>query len=671
VAQVPPERIRNVLLLGHTGTGTSTLAEAMLRAAGHTTGHGPRPSIVDVDPEELERGHSLSLGVVSFEFDHHRFNVLDAPGGAEAIGDAYPALPAVDVAVFVVDATVGVQPQHVELWRACEERRLPRVVLLNKLDLERSRYQQVVDDLAARYGTPLAPIHVPLWHDERFEGVIDLLHAVTIEEHDGLREDLPLSDDERAATSRNRERLVEAIVETDDDLLARYLDGQQPTVTELVDGFAHGVATCGFFPVLCAAAREDIGVDVLLQFLIEDGPSPAAATGHLPLDGPTTVYVAKTFADQYVGRINLLRVLAGTVRTDTVLRDQRTGRSERLRQLFRLRGSEHLAVDEVGAGDLVCVGKLDDASTGDVLTAGEAAVTLGVPEPPQRLHRVVLAPASAGDDAKLSLALQRICQEDPAIDRAVDEDTHQRILGFLGPTHVDVTVARLARRYGVAVEVRPAPVPYRSTIRTAATAVGRNVKQTGGHGQYAVVTLELEPRPRGTGVSFEDRSVGGVVPGRFVPSVEKGVRAAARRGPLAGAPVVDVLVRLVDGKHHPVDSSDGAFQVAGSLAFRAAVAEAEPILLEPVSTVRVTVPDELTGTVLADLASRRGRIVATSASGGGWNRIEALVPDAEVTSLASDLRALTGGLGTADVRQDHHAEVPEDVARRVLGTAGV
>jgi elongation factor G len=280
-------------------------------------------------------------------------------------------------------------------------------------------------------------------------------------------------------------------------------------------------------------------------------------------------------------------------------------------------------------------------------------------------------PVSAGDDAKLTLALQRICQEDPAIDRDVDEDTHQRILGFLGPTHVDVTVARLARRYGVAVEVQPAPVRYRSTIRTAASAVGRNVKQTGGHGQYAVVTLELEPRPRGTGVSFENRSVGGVVPGQFVPSVEKGVRAAARRGPLGGAPVVDVQVRLLDGKHHPVDSSDGAFQVAASLAFRAAVAEAGPVLLEPISSVRVTVPDALTGTVLADLASRRGRIVATSASGGGWNRIEALVPDAEVTSLASDLRALTGGLGTADVRYDHHAEVPEDVARTVLGTAGV
>jgi elongation factor G len=663
---VPTERIRNVLLLGHTGTGKSTLVEAMLRAAGHPVTHDGRPATVDVEPEEIERGHSLSLSLVSFEFEGHKLNILDAPGGAEAVGDAYPALLAADTALFVVDATVGLQPQHLELWRACEERGLPRVVLLNKLDLERARYREAVDELSARYGTPLAPVHVPLWHDDRFEGVIDLLHVVAVEEHDGLRRELPLTDEEHERTDRHHDQLVEAIVETDDDLLTRYLEGQQPSVAELANGFAHGIASGAFFPVLCASARSGIGVDLLLRFLLEECPSPADVEPVVSADTPTTAYVAKTFSDQYIGRINLLRVLSGHLRPDDQLLLRRTGRRQRLHQLFGLRGAEHLPVDGAATGDLVAVGKLDDVLTGDLLSAEPLDVEIDAPRPPDGLHRVVLEPAAAGDDAKLSVALQRIVQEDPAIGVTHDEDTSERIVTFLGPTHVEVTVARLARRYGVQVEAGPAPVAYRSTIRRAASATGRHVKQSGGHGQYAIAGIEIEPRPRGAGFAFENVSVGGVVPGSYVPSVEKGVIEAMRSGPLGGFPVVDVDVRLVDGKHHAVDSSDAAFQMAGILAFRAAVAEADPVLLEPISAVRVTVPDELTGPALSDLSSRRGRIVATSAAGLGWSRIEAHVPEAEIATFASDLRALTRGQGSAQVAYDHHAEVPEPVARRVL-----
>jgi elongation factor G len=663
---VPAERIRNVLLLGHTETGKSTLVEAMLRAAGHTTGHTDRPATVDVEPEEVERGHSLSLSLVTFEFENHKFNVLDAPGGAEALGDAFPALPAADTALFVIDATVGVQPQHAELWSACEQRGLPRVVLINKLDLERARYQDCVDDLAQRYGTPLAPVHVPLWHDERFEGVIDLLHAVAVEEHDGLRRELPLSDEEREQTQRNRERLVEAIVETDDELLERYLDGVQPSVDELVDGFAHGVASCGFFPVLCGSAAKDIGIDLLLRFLIEECPSPADATSLLPSDGQTVAYAAKTFSDQYVGRINVLRVLSGQLRVDDELQVQRTGRTERVRRLFSRRGSENLPVEAAGTGDLVAVSKLEDVVTGDLLATEQLDTAIEVPQPPQGFHRVVLEPVSTGDDAKLSLALQRMLQEDPSIRSTQDDDAQTRVLSFLGPTHVEVTVARLARRYGVSVEVHPAPIAYRATIRRKASGTGRHVKQSGGHGQYGIAVIEIEPLPRGEGFAFQNVSVGGVVPGQYVSSVEKGVREAMRKGPLGGFPVVDVGVRLVDGKHHSVDSSDAAFQMAGILAFRAAVEEADPVLLEPVSSVLVMVPDEFTGAVLSDLSSRRGRIVATSATEDGWSRLEAHVPDAELATFASDLRALTAGQGSADIAYDHHDEVPDNVARRLL-----
>jgi elongation factor G len=663
---IAPERIRNVLLLGHTGTGKSTLAEAMLRVAGLTTSHDHRPTTVDFEPEELERGHSLSLSLVGFEFEGHKLNVLDAPGGAEAIGDAYPALLAADTAVFVVDTTVGVQPQHLELWRACEDRGIPRLVFLNKLDLERARYQDIVDDLGTRYGTPLAPVHMPLYHGGEFDGVIDLLHEVVVEEHDGQRSEHPFTEEERAQVQRNRERLVEAIVETDDELLERYLEGRHPTVGELVDGFAHGVASSGFFPVLCGSAHRDIGIQLLLRFLVEECPSPAEAPHPLPHDGPTVAYVAKTYSDQYVGRISLLRLLSGELRVDDELRVLRTNQTERCRNLFSLRGGEHLNVDAAGPGDLVAVGKLGDVVTGDLLYAKPLDIAIDLPRPPEGFHRVVLEPASAGDDAKLSLALQRIVQEDPSIHLTTDPDTQARVLSFLGPTHVEVTTARLARKHGVSVEVRPAPIPYRSTIRRQATGTGRHIKQSGGHGQYGVVTIEISPLPRGEGFAFENVSVGGVVPHQYVSSVEKGLRRAMEEGPLGGHPVVDVGVRLLDGKHHPVDSSDAAFQMAGVMAFRAAVSEAEPALLEPVAAVRVAVPDDLTGTILSDLSARRGRIVATRAAEGGMSLVEAHVPDAELATFASDLRALSSGQGTVTIRYDHHAEVPEGVASRLL-----
>ncbi len=663
---VPAEKIRNVLLLGHTGTGKSTLVEAMLRAAGYPTDHSGRPATVDTEPEEVERGHSLSLSLVSFEFEGHKLNLLDAPGGAEVLGDAYPALAAADTAVFVVDGTVGVQPQHLELWHACEQRGIPRVVFINKLDLERARFQDTLDDLAERYGTPLAAVQVPLHHDDRLDGVVDLLHGVTVEIHDGQRSERPLTDGDGDPGGRNRERLVEAIVETDDELLEHYLDGQQPEVEELVTRFADGIARSLFFPVLSGSAREDVGITLLLRFLTEECPSPAAAAGAPADDAPTAAYVLKTFSDPYVGRINLLRVLSGVLRADDELRVDRTRQPERLRHLFTLRGSEHVPVDAAVAGDLVAVSKLDDVLTGDVLRAEGAEVSVAVPEPPEGFHRVVMEPVSSGDDAKLSLALQRILQDDPSIRSTQDPDSQVRVLSFLGPTHVEVTVARLARRYGVSVEVRPAPIAYRSTIRRPASGTGRHVKQSGGHGQYGIAVVEIEPLPRGDGFSFENVSVGGVVPGQYVSSVEKGAQEAMRSGPLAGVPVVDVGVRLVDGKHHPVDSSDGAFQMAGILAFRAAVAEADPVLLEPVAAVHVTVPDALTGAVLSDLSSRRGRIVATSVTDDGASRIQAQVPEAELVTFASDLRALTGGRATATTVYDHHTEVPDQVAQRVL-----
>jgi elongation factor G len=663
---VPTERIRNVLVLGHTGTGKSTLVEAMLRAAGHRTGHAADLSVVDHEPEERDRGRSLSLSVVTFEFDGHKLNVLDAPGGAESFGDAHPALLAADCALFVVDAAVGLQPQHAQLWRACEAQGLPRVIFLNKLDLERARYQACIDELAERHGDLLAPVHMPTGLHEEFDGIIDLLHDTAIEEHDGERVEGPVPEERREQAARNRETLVEAVVENDDDLLERYLEGQQPSTAEVAELFAHGIAACGFFPVLCGSAATGVGVHLLLRFLLEECPSPAEAPHPLPHDGPVVAYVAKTFADQFVGRISVLRLLSGELHPDDELIDLRTGELQRLHHLFALRGREQAPVDGAAAGDVVAVSKLGEVTTGDLLAAPGHEVSVAIPRPPEGFHHVVLEAVSVGDDAKLSTVLPRLLEEDPAIRMRIDAESGRRVLTFLGPTHAEVTAARIERKHGVPVRLDAAPIAYRETIRAGASATGRHVKQSGGHGQYAVVSIDVEPLPRDGGFAFEDTTVGGVVPRGFVPSVEKGVQEAMRTGPLLGAPVVDVAVRLTDGKHHSVDSSDWAFQMAGILAFREAVAAASPVLLEPVAAVVVAVPEELTGAVMSDLSARRGRILGTDAERVGWTRVEAHVPEAELSSFAADLRALTSGRAEVSVAHDHHAEVPENVSRRLL-----
>ena len=662
---VATERIRNILVLGHIGTGKSTLVEAMLATSGHVA-HGEGNPIVDHEPEERERGHSLSLATVTFTFDGHKLNLLDAPGGAEVLGDAYPALLAADPALFVVDATVGVQPQHEQLWRACEDRGIPRVVFLNKLDLERARYQDNIDDLRERYGRPLAPVHMPLGIHEEFDGVIDLLHMNAVEVHEGQRTVEPIPEQRREQAERNREALVEAMVENDDELLERYLEGESPSTEKVAELFAHGVAECGFFPVLCGSAALGIGVELLLHFLVEECPSPAEAPHPLPHDGPTVAYVAKTFSDQYVGRINLLRVLSGGLRPDDELVDVRTGRRVRPRSLFALRGAEQLPVDGAAAGDLVAAAKLEDVCTGDLLTADGGPVDVEVPCAPEGLHRVVLRPRSASDDDKLSVALSRLLQEDASIAMELDPRAGTRVLCFQGPVHAEITVDRLARKYGVEVEVEPAPVAYRETIRRASTGIGKHVKQSGGHGQYGIAHIEISPLPRGEEFAFTDAIVGGVIPNQYIASVERGVKEAMREGPLGGYPVVDVAVRLFDGKHHSVDSSDAAFQMAGILAFRDAVREADPVLLEPVAKVEVVAPEELTGAIMSDLSSRRGRILGSDGAGPGRTRVDAHVPEAELMNIATELRALTSGRAHVEVRYDHHAEVPEEVARRVL-----
>lgn len=663
--KVPTDRIRNIVLVGHGGVGKTTLAEGLLAAGGDG---GTRGGVLDVEPEERERGHSLGLGVATVPWRDHKLNVLDAPGSPDAIGDAYPALSAADVAIFVIDATTGIQPQHDELWDACAQLGLARVVVLNKLDKHNAAYQVHIDALRERYGKPLAPVHMPIGVGPEFTGVIDLLHATAVQRVEGKRTSVPVPAERSEQATRNRELVVEAIVEQDDDLLVRYLDGDVPDAEELARCFAQGIASGGFFPVLCASATEGIGVRLLADFIVEECPSPAARAAEAGAERPAAAFVTKTLSDPYVGRITVLRVLAGRLSGDDVLTVQRTGDKIRVRQLFSLRGREQTPVGGAPAGDIVAVAKLEDVATGDVLSVGAPVRVETVPAP-EPFHRVAVEPASAGDEEKLSTALARVAEEDPSLRIERDNETGQVIVRAYGPLHVAVALARMERKFGVHVREVPVRIAYRETVRGPGSGLGKHVKQSGGHGQYGIAQVEVEPLPRDGGFLFEDRIVGGVIPRQFISSVEKGVVAAMEQGVLAGYPIVDVRVRLVDGKHHSVDSSDMAFQVAGALALRTAAEDAGLCLLEPIMEVAVTVPDELTGDVMGDLSARRGRIQGTEAASPGRTMVSALVPQSELTGFIPELRSLTSGTGRVAMRYDHHDECPEHLAATVVAQA--
>jgi elongation factor G len=649
--ETPTARVRNVVLLGHGGTGKTTLAEAMLTAAGASDGRG---GVLDFEPEERDREHSLSVAVAPLLWRDHKINLLDTPGSPEAVGDAYPALHAADLAVFVVDASVGLQPQHDQLWEACARLNLPRLVFLNRLDRENAQFQANVDALQERYGKPLAPVQMPVGVEADFTGVIDLLHF----------ENVPTERREQA--ERNREALVETIVELDDDLLERYLEGEVPSAEELGRCFKRGIIACEFFPVLCGSASAGVGVRELADFIVEQGPSPA---DRAETDGALAIYVAKTLSDPYVGRINVLRVLSGQLAQDATPTVQRTGNTVRLHQLFTLSGKDQTPVSSVPAGDLVAVAKLDDVVTGDLLLAKDAKVDLEPVEVPEPFHRVAIAAATASDEDKLSTSLQRLAEEDPSLIVERDADSGQLALRTYGPGHVDVASARLKRKFGVTIKQVPLRLNYRETLRGPGKGLGRHVKQTGGSGQYGIAHIEAEPLPRGGGFEFENKIVGGVIPSQFIPSVEKGVREAMTRGVVAGYPVVDVKVRLVDGKHHSVDSSQVAFEVAGSLAFRDVAEKAGVVLLEPIMDVAITVPDDLTGDVMGDLNSRRGRIQGMEPAGQGRSVVRALVPESELLMYTAELRSLTSGAGSVAMRYDHHEECPDHVAKKVIAAA--
>ena len=677
-----PTAIRNVLLVGHGGSGKTTLTEALLFAAGATTRMGTIEdgnTVSDFEPEETKKQISVSLALAPFEWKGTKINLLDAPGYADFIGDVKVALRSADACLFVVSAVDGVEVQHEVVWELAVEAGLPRAFFINKIDRERASFQRTLDELVQAFGTQVAPFQFPIGEEHEFEGVADLLSRKAYRYSGGpTGEEGEWPDDIAGKADPYREKLAEAVAEADDALLEKYLDAGELSEEEIAHGVKDGLAQAKFAPVLCGAASRGMGVDRLAQFIVDEFPSPAErpAVTVMTRDGqeeeracdvnaPLSAFVFKTISDPYVGRISLFRVFSGKVRPDSTVHNATQSEDERVGQLFTMRGKEHETVSEINAGDIGAVAKLSHTHTGDTVSTKDKPVTFPAVEWPEPLYAVAIEPKTQGDEEKLSTALARLKEEDPTFRVERNLETHQTVASGLGEAHLDVMTDRMQRKFGVEVTASPARVPYKETVRQKVQALGRHVKQSGGHGQYGIAHIEVEPLERGAGFEFENKIVGGAIPSQFIGSVEKGIVRAMETG-TTGHQVVDLRVRLYDGKYHTVDSSDMAFQIAGSMAIKDAMEKAGVVLLEPIVEVAVTVPDSLSGDVIGDLNAKRGRVLGMEPTGTGKSVVRAEVPQAEMTRYAIDLRSITGGRGVFTMKFTHYEEVPQHLAEKII-----
>ncbi len=680
------EQIRNVVLIGHGGVGKTTLAEALLHHAGTTNRAGTvddGTSALDRDPEEIQRRSSVSLAVASFNWKasdgkQYRINLLDTPGHPDFEAEVDAALAVADLAVLVVSAPDGLEVGSHQAWRKCKDRGLPRMVFVTREGKYRADFEKVVAQLTATFGPGFLPIELPLGEESAFHGVADVLSEQAHEyEPGGGHRVEPLPHELAAHEHEVHEQVVEEIVSGDDDLLERYLEGEQFTPIDLERTLSGEVLAGTRFPVLVGSGASGIGVDRLADYICELGPSPAdrpvAVTagdrtvmirpdpGEAPL-----LYVFKTVSDQYVGRISMFKVVSGTLRPDTTLRDTSSGADERLHALFHLHGPEQTQTNLLVAGDIGAVTKLTNAATGSTLTPVSQPVVITPVALPLAHLALALVPLTQSDDDKLSEALQRLTHEDPSLVVGHDELSRRAVLHGVGDAHLSVALSRLERKYGVKVTTEDVRVPYRRTISQTVEVEGRLKKQSGGHGQFAVVDIRVSPLPRGAGFEFVDAIVGGSIPKQYVAAVRHGVEEAMATGGTTGIPIVDVKVECLDGKTHSVDSSDMAFKTAAATGFQQAIEQGAPLVLEPISLLTVRVPVEVQGDVLGDLSSRRGRIVSSITEGDGEQVITAEVPTPEIGRYAMDLRAMTASRGRFSVRQIGHDVLPDHLIKGVM-----
>ena len=687
--QYEPANIRNVALVGHGGAGKTMLAEALLYASGATTRVGrieDGTATTDFEPEEHNHQISVSLAVAPIEWDGHKINVIDCPGYADFVGDVVSALRVCDAAIFVVSAVDGVEVQHELIWDMVEDLGLPRLIVINKLDRERASFAGTLQQLRDAFGAKPFPLHLPVGEEHDFKGVYDLLKMQCFgydqKSPKGSPESVP--DSLQPQVDEYHVQLVEAAAEGDDSLLEKYLEEGDLDEKEVATGLAGAVASGAIAPVLVASATHLVGVDVVADEICALVPSPlerAEVTGTSSPGGddevtrkpspsePLSAFVFKSISDPYVGKVSLFRVFSGSLRPDQHAQNATTGHDERIGQVFYMVGKDHVNAPEIVCGDIGGVAKLAHTHTGDTLCDSKAQIVLPPITFPEPVLSIAVAPKSHGDEDKLMSALARISEEDPVLSVERRQETHQTVVSGLGEAHLGVVMERMKRKFGVEVTQLQLRIPYRETIKGSAHYESRYIKQSGGRGQYAVAVLDVEPQPEGGGYEFVNKISGGAIPQNFVPSVDKGVQGALQEGVLAGYPVVDVKVTLVDGKYHTVDSSDMAFQICASIGFKEACRQATLTLLEPWVDVEIKVPDSMLGDIMGDINAKRGRVLGTAPERRGYQVVNAQAPQAEMARYAIDLRSITGGRGTFSMTPSHYEEVPQHLQAGVVDDA--
>jgi elongation factor G len=683
--QYPADRIRNVGLFGHGGSGKTSLAEALLFDTKATTRLGrvdEGNTVTDYDPDEIKRRISVSAAIAPVEWRDTKINVIDAPGYADFVGDVKSALRVADAAIIVIDASAGVEVGTEQAWRLAEERGIPRMIFINKMDRENADFGQALASARAAFGNAVAPIQFPVGAEKQFRGVVDLLAEEAYcytDSTSGTFESGPIPDELKEDEEVYRRQLVESIAEQDEELTMRYLEDEPISTEELAAGLKQCVANGAVVPVLVGSATMNRGVAQLLDAIVDMLPSAAdvRVTGLLngaevdvaPVAGAPTVALAfKTMADPHVGRVTYLRVYSGAVKSNTHLWNASRGEDERLGQLFFARGKEHINTDTIGAGDIGAVAKLASVVTGDTLSEQSKPIVLDGVDFPGASYSTSVHPKTKTDLDKMGPALQRLVEEDPTLRLSRDPSSGETILSGLGEPHVQIALERMSRRFGVNVELGLPRVPYRETISAKTIAEYKHKKQTGGAGQYGHVFLELEPLPDAD-FEFGEKVFGGSVPRNFYPAVEKGVREGMESGPMAGFPVVNVKVTLTDGSYHAVDSNEMSFKIASKEAFKKGILQGKPVLLEPVMTLRVTVPETYTGDVMSDLNTKRAHVSGMNPGPNGSTTIEATVPAAEVQRYATDLRSITQGRGSFTTDFSHYQPVPPHIADQVKAAA--
>ncbi len=670
------EQIRNVALISHGGAGKTSLVDVALYDTGVVTRIGKvdeGTSISDYDPDEIKRRMSINLTVVPIEWRDTKINFLDTPGYADFVGEVKAGLRVADGAVVVVTAEKGVEVGTELTWKYADELNLPRLVFVNKLDRENTSFERAVASLQAQFGKKVVPLHLPIGEQAGFKGLVNLVTRRAYFFDGTKMQEGPIPGDLEEQVTHSRDQLIESAVESDDDLMNKYLEGEELSQAEIERAVRAGTTSGNLVPVLCGSTAKNIGIQTLLDAIVEFLPNAAEAQQHVAAeaDGHLAAFVYKTTADATRGLITFFRVYSGTLKSDSHAWNARTNTDERIGQLLLMRGKLQEPATEVPAGDIGVVVKLQNTHTNDTLSTKEKPITLAPIAFPPPAFTAAISPKTKSDLDKMGSALSRVTEEDPTIHITRDQETAETLISGMGESHIDITIERMQRKFGVEVEKHDQRVPYRETIRKHARAQGRHKRQTGGHGQFGDVWLEIDPLPIGgeKEFEFENRIVGGVVPKEYVPGVEKGVRDALRQGFVAGYPMIYVKVALVDGSYHPVDSSSQAFEIAASLGMKNAVPQANPTLLEPIMNVTVIVPEANMGDVMSDLTTKRARILGMEPAGGGMQQITATVPMAEMLHYATDLRSITQGRGTFHMEFYQYEEVPVAQQQQIIANA--